>query len=94
MNPNVAKVTFNGRTDASGDYYAVTSTSDGAKGVAIALRDYDTGTLLSSGVESGEYDLIATGPTDLRFEATYRSLLATVTAGVASADIQFSVAVN
>lgn len=93
-NPNVAKVTFNGRTDPSGDFYAVTPSSDGATGVAIALRDYDTGALLSSGVESSDYPLDAAGPTDLRFEATYRSIHATVTAGVASADIQLSVAVN
>lgn len=92
-NPNVAKVTFTGVTDVSGDYYAVTPTADGAKGVAIALRD-GTGKLLASGQESDAYPLNADRPTDLRFGATYRSILPAVVAGVASADIQFSVAVN
>lgn len=95
LNPsgNVAKVTFSGNTDPSGDYFAVTPSADGAKNVAIALRD-NTGALLSPGTESKEYDLNATLPTDLRFNATYRSLMPSVIAGVASADIQFSVAVN
>ncbi|MCW8275002.1 type 1 fimbrial protein [Pseudomonas sp. PCH199] len=92
-NPNVAKVTFNGNTDPSGDYFSVTPGTAGAKGVAIALRD-GAGKLLSSGKESDEYPLYGDRPTDLRFDATYRSILATVVAGVASADIQFSVAVN
>jgi type 1 fimbria pilin len=86
-------VTFSGAADTSGSYFAVTPTADGAKGVAIALRDRE-GLLLANGVESKEYDLNADRPTDLRFNATYRSTLATVVAGVASADIQFSVAVN
>jgi type 1 fimbria pilin len=92
-NPNVAKVTFSGVADPSGDYFAVTPTADGAKGIAISLRD-QAGALLSNGVESNEYPLYADRPTDLRFNATYRSTLSTVVAGVASADIQFSVAVN
>ncbi len=92
-NPNVAKVTFSGVTDTSGDYFAVTPTIDGAKGVAIALRDAK-GVLLSSGVESAAYPINSDRPTDLRFNAAYRSLARTVTPGVASADIQFSVAVN
>lgn len=93
INPNVAKVTFTGPTDISGSYFAVTPTADGAKGVAIALRD-GKGALLSSGVASAEYPINADRPTDLRFNASYRSILPTVIAGAASADIQFSVAVN
>ncbi|PRA44895.1 MULTISPECIES: fimbrial protein [Pseudomonas] len=92
-NPNVAKVTFTGPTDASGLYFSVTPNQDGAKNVAIALRDAK-GALLSSGVESADYPIAFDRPTDLRFNASYRSLTAAVTAGVASADIQFSVAVN
>lgn len=93
-NPNVAKVTFNGPTDPSGDYYAVTPTNDGAKGVVIALRDYLTRKLMPSGVESDEYSIHADRETDIRFSATYRSTAAAVAPGVASADIQFIVAVN
>lgn len=92
INSNVAKVTFTG-TAAGTDYFAVTPTADGAKGVAIALRD-NAGTLLRSGVESAAYPLNADRPTDLRFNATYRSILPAVSAGAASADIQFNVAVN
>lgn len=92
-NPNVAKVTFSGRPDPTGFYFATTATADGAQNVAIALRD-STNTLLSSGVSSPAYPIDATQPTDLRFNATYRSLQTAVKAGVASADIQFSVAVN
>lgn len=92
-NPNVAKVTFSGTPDASGDYFAVTPTSNGAKGVVIALRD-SIGNLMKNGVESADYPINADRPTDLRFNATYRSTLAAVVAGTASAGIQFSVAVN
>ena len=91
--PNIAKVTFNGTTDASGDYFAVTPTTNGAKGVVIALRD-QKGKLLSSGKESDPYALFADRPTDLKFDATYRSTLAAVVGGPASAAIQFSVTVN
>lgn len=90
-NPNFAKVTFTG--PPSGDYYAVTPGDDGAKGVAIALRDRN-GVLMPSGFESAAYPLNPTPPTDLRFTATYRSILGAVTGGVASANIGFSVAIN
>lgn len=88
-NPNVATVTFSGRPDPSNNYFAVSE----AQGVAIALRD-DGNKLLTPGSESDEYPIKADTYTDLRFYATYRSILASVTAGAASADIQFSVAVN
>jgi len=95
VNPNVAKVTFTGRPAGTADeFYQVTPTTDGAKGVAIALRDRLSGALLSPGVESDEYPLFADRPTDLEFTATYRSILPAVTAGPASARIGFSVAVN
>jgi type 1 fimbria pilin len=89
----VAKVAFNGTADASGDYFAVGTTTDSAKGVAIVIKD-KTGTALKPGEESAEYDLHATNPTDMTFNAYYRSTAATVTAGAASADIQFVVAIN
>ena len=87
--PNVATVTFSGRPDSSDTYFAVSE----AEGVAIALRDANN-KLLVPGSESDEYSINADRPTDLRFYATYRSIAAAVTPGAASADIQFSVAVN
>ena len=94
IGPNsTAEVTFNGTADASGDYFAVTPTADGAKGVAIVLKD-KTGTSIAPGTASIPYDLNTTGATDMLFNAYYRSTAATVTAGAASADVQFIVAIN
>jgi major type 1 subunit fimbrin (pilin)/fimbrial protein len=90
--PAVAKVTFNGTADTSGDYFAVTPTADGATGVAIVIKD-QTGTAIKPGGESAEYALDPTLPTDMIFNAYYRSTAATVTAGAASADVQFIVAI-
>ncbi|WP_369990432.1 fimbrial protein [Pseudomonas xanthosomatis] len=90
---NTATVTFTGDADASGDFFAVTPTSDGARGVAIALRD-GLGNMLNPGADSNEFDLNDTGETRLRFSATYRSTAATVTAGAANADVGFTVAIQ
>jgi type 1 fimbria pilin len=90
---NTATVTFNGTADTSGNYFAVTPTSDGAKGVAISLRD-KSGASIAPGAASADYDLNDTGTTDMIFNAYYRSILATVDAGAASADVQFIVAIN
>jgi type 1 fimbria pilin len=88
-----AKVTFNGTPDPTGSYFAVTPTSDGAKGVVIVLKDKN-GTPVAPGSASAEYDLNDTGFTDLRFNPYYRSTAATVTTGPASADVQFVVDIN
>ncbi|BCX68053.1 MULTISPECIES: fimbrial protein [Pseudomonas] len=95
LNPadNTAAVTFNGTADTSGNYFAVTPTNDGAKGVVIVLKD-KTGTPIAPGAASADYDLNDTGETDMIFNAYYRSTAATVTAGAASADVQFIVAIN
>lgn len=90
---NVGTVTFNGTADPSGDYFAVSPTADGAKGVVIVLRD-KTGASVAPGATSAEYDLASTGSTDMMFNAYYRSTAATVTAGPASANVQFIVAIN
>lgn len=87
---NTATVTFTGTADPSGDYFAVTPTADGAKNVAIVLRDR-TGAALKPGTASAEYDLNDTGQTLLSFAATYRSLGMPVQAGAASANIGFTV---
>lgn len=88
-----ARVTFNGIADPSGSYFAVTPTADGAKGVVIVLKD-NTGASIAPGGASTDYDLNDSGPTDLQFNAYYRSTAATVIAGVASASVQFVVAIN
>lgn len=85
-----ATVTFNGTPDASGDYFAVTPTADGARNVVLVIKD-KTGAALAPGSASAEYALTPTVPTDMRFDAYYRSTAITVTAGVASADVSFIV---
>ncbi|MGJ7549411.1 fimbrial protein [Pseudomonas alloputida] len=90
LSDNSATVTFTGTADPSGEYFAVTGGSDGAKGVAISLRDKN-----NKGVKPGSatdaFDLNNTGETRLPFDAYYRSTAATVTAGAASATVSFTV---
>ncbi|VVO42893.1 fimbrial protein [Pseudomonas fluorescens] len=90
---STAKVTFNGTADPTGNYFAVTPTADGAKGVVIALRDKSAASI-APGSASVDYDLNDSGSTDMVFNAYYRSTALTVTAGAASADVQFIVAIN
>ncbi|EKG31571.1 fimbrial protein [Pseudomonas avellanae] len=90
---NVATVTFNGRADSSGSYFGITPTADGAKNVAIVIKDH-SGASIAPGTESAPYPLIENGITDMVFDAYYRSTAATVEAGIASADVQFIVAIN
>jgi len=90
---NTAIVTFNGTGDGSGDYFAVGDTPDDAKGVSISLRDR-TGKSIKPGAASAEYDLNDTGTTDMIFNAYYRATAIPVTAGAASADVHFIVAIN
>ncbi|GAB7529477.1 fimbrial protein [Pseudomonas sp. 3A(2025)] len=90
---SAAKVTFNGLSDISNKYFAITPTADGATGVAIVIKD-KTGVSLDPGSQSAAYDLIENGTTDMIFNAYYRSLTASVGAGTASADVQFVVAIN
>lgn len=90
LTSNEATVTFSGTADTSGDYFAVTPTQDGAKGIAIVLRDH-TGSIVKPGAASAAYPLNDTGVTDMIFNAYYRSTAAAVTAGAASADVQFTV---
>lgn len=87
---NKATVTFDGTADASGNYFAVTPTADGAKNVAIALRDR-TGSPLAPGSASAEYDLKDTGESRMAFDATYRATGIPVSPGAASANIRFTV---
>ncbi|WP_416769984.1 fimbrial protein [Pseudomonas sp. RHF3.3-3] len=93
-----AEVTFNGTADPSGNYFSVGSDQDPsvAKGVAIVIRD-KTGSSVAPGGTSAEYDLNASGPTDMLFNAYYRRTApagSSVLPGSASADVLFVVAVN
>ncbi|WP_024677960.1 fimbrial protein [Pseudomonas syringae] len=90
---DVATVTFSGRADSSGNYFGVTPTADGAKNVAIVIRDH-SGASIAPGTQSASYPLIENGITDMVFDAYYRSTAAAVQAGIASADVQFIVAIN
>lgn len=86
-----ANVTYNGDADPSGDYFRVDPATGAATGVAIAIRDINK-TSVAPGGTSADYDLNATGPTDMRFDVYYRSIDDTVTAGPASAQVRYSVA--
>lgn len=90
---SVANTTFNGVPDPTGNYFQVTPGLDGAKGVVISMRD-QRGASIAPGAASADYDLNVGAPTDLEFNAYYRSTTSAVTAGVASADIQFVVDIN
>ncbi|WP_367599084.1 fimbrial protein [Pseudomonas fulva] len=89
-NNDKVAVTFDGTADASGNYFAVTPTADGAKNVAIALRDY-TGNSVAPGSASAAYDVKDTGESRLAFVATYRATSVPVLPGAASANIRFTV---
>jgi type 1 fimbria pilin len=87
----VANVTFNGNPE--GDYFALIPGSDTAVGVAIGIKDL-TNAMVRPGVASADYPLSDTNPTDMRFTAVYVSTAAAVTAGRASADVNFTVTIN
>lgn len=86
-----ASVTYNGDADPSGNYFRVDPATGAATGVAIAIRDISKASIAPGGA-SVEYDLNATGDTDMRFDVYYRSIEDTVTAGSASAQVRYSVA--
>jgi len=88
-----ALVTFTGDADATGDYFRVNPVSGAATGVSIVIRDSSNASI-KPGETSVPYALNPTGPTDLRFNAYYRSTASTVTAGPASAHVRYSVAYN
>ncbi|MDN4548023.1 fimbrial protein [Pseudomonas sp. C32] len=86
-----ANVIFQGGADDTGDFFTVTPpTAGGAENVVIVIRDKDN-TAIAPNIVSPDYELNDTGVTDLRFDAYYRSTTASVTAGAASATVQFIV---
>jgi len=88
-----ALVTFNGDADGTGDYFKVNPVNGAATGVSIVIRDLSNASIKPGGT-SVAYPLNASGPTDLRFDAYYRSTATAVTAGPASAHVRYSVAYN
>jgi len=86
-----ANVTFNGDADGSGDYFKVDPVVGAATGVSIAIRDSSNKSIAPGGT-SVDYALNPTGPTDLKFDAYYRSTATVVTPGPASAHVRYSVA--
>ncbi|MBH3411716.1 MULTISPECIES: fimbrial protein [Pseudomonas] len=85
-----AFVKFDGDADASGNYFRVNPGADSAQNVSIVIKDV-TNKSIKPGETSEDYLLNASGPTDLRFDAYYRSTAATVTAGAASANVRYTV---
>lgn len=88
-----ATVTLTSVQGGGGDYYGVKPVSGAATGVAVAIKDF-TGALVPSGSTSAIYPLSATEPTLMYFVASYISTQATVSAGPADADVNFSVDIN
>lgn len=92
-NPNTATVTFSGVADPSGEHYAIRDSGDPAKGVAIVIKD-KKGNIVKNGMASSPFNLSTSSPTDMEFDAYYRSIAIPVTAGTASANIAFLVTIN
>lgn len=88
-----ATVTFTSVQGGGGDHYGIKHVSGAATGVAVAIKDF-TGALIPSGSTSAIYPLNETDPTLMYFVASYISTQATVTAGPAQADVNFSVNIH
>lgn len=86
-----AFVKFDGAADASGDYFSIGNNAGTAQNISIVIRDKSKASIKPGGT-SVDYPLNATGPTDLRFDAYYRSTASSVTHGLASAQIRYTVA--
>jgi len=84
-----AYVQFDGAAD--GNYFRIDTDSGAARNVAIVIKDA-TDTSITPGGTSADYLLNAAGPTNLRFDAYYRSTTSTVIPGRASATVQYTVA--
>ncbi|MBO9549835.1 fimbrial protein [Pseudomonas sp.] len=87
---NNAFVKFDGAADASGNYFKIDPVAGAATNVSIVIKDA-TNTSIGPGSTSTDYVLNTTGPTDLRFDAYYRSTATGVTAGPASAKVRYTV---
>ncbi|MFG0841002.1 fimbrial protein, partial [Pseudomonas sp. FYR_5] len=85
-----AFVKFDGAADASGDYFSIGTSAGTAENISIVIRDSSKASIKPGGT-SVDYPLNATGPTDLRFDAYYRSTASTVTHGLASAQVRYTV---
>ncbi|MBC3486273.1 fimbrial protein [Pseudomonas kermanshahensis] len=86
-----AYVQFDGAADTSGNYFRVDPVAGAATNVSIVIKDISN-TSIAPGGTSVNYPLNATGPTDLRFDAYYRSTATGVQPGLASAKVRYTVA--
>jgi major type 1 subunit fimbrin (pilin) len=71
------------------DLYALSR--GGATGLGLVIKDED-GNEIAPLADSKDYPLAETTPTDMRFFANYKSSNATVTDGIAEANVNFVVA--
>jgi len=92
---NVANVRFTGMQGGAdnGKLFAIKDGASAATGLALGLRDKDK-KQVGHGELSGDYPLNSGGPSDLTFEAFYKSTAASVVAGAADADVQLELVIN
>ena len=88
-----AEVTFRSVNDNADPLYALNPIAGAATGVAVAIKDH-TGKLVNNSEASDPIPLNENTPTLLQFPALYKATAATVTAGPANADVNFTVAIN
>lgn len=88
-----ATVTFNsvhGGVGPGNSYYGLKPLAGVAQGIGVAIKD-NLGALIPNGSASKEYPISVTDPSTMAFHAVYKSFDATVTAGPAEADVNFTV---
>lgn len=88
-----ATVTFNSVYGGGGDHYGLKPTGSPATGIAVAIKDM-TGSFIKNGDKSAIYKLDETKPTLMDFTAMYIATAATVTAGPADSDVEFTLSIN
>lgn len=88
-----ATVTFNSVYGGGGDHYGLKPTGTPATGVAVAIQDV-TGAFIKNGDTSTVYVLDEKEPTIMDFSAMYIATAATVGAGPADSDVEFTLNIN
>lgn len=88
-----ATVTFNGvhgGVGAGNALYALMPVANAATGIGVAIKD-NLGALIPHGGTSRAYPISTSAASDMAFHAVYRSHQTAVTAGAATASINFTV---
>lgn len=88
-----ATVTFNSVYGGGGDHYGLKPLSNSATGVAVAIQD-KSNNYIKNGDTSVIYQLSETDPTLMDFKAMYIATAASVTAGPADSDVEFTLNIN